>query len=138
MHLVHDDNSGIPDTKQCAKCGRDLGKLYKEELCPACMEIELFHEVKEYIRENDVRENDVAEHFHIPLRKVHGWIKEGRIQYKEEKREKIVNNNCKVCGKPITFGMICAECHSKQQMQVVTTWQKSDDDKMRFLGQDKK
>jgi len=102
------------------------------------MEIELFHEVKEFIRENDVCEQDVAEHFHIPYRKVHEWVKEGRIQYKEEKQEKIADLKCKICGKPIAFGVTCAECHSLQQLQVVTTWRKSDDDKMRFLGQDKK
>ena len=137
MHLIPNDDSKMTEEKQCARCGRVLNKLYNKELCPVCMEIELFHDVKEYIRENNVREGDVAEHFHIPLRKVHNWIKEGRIQYKEEKTEKIADLTCKVCGKPISFGMVCAECHSKQNLQVVTTWEKKDDDKMRFLGQGK-
>ena len=59
--------------KYCEQCGRVLNTLYKEDICPECQEINLFAEVKEYIRSNDVREADVAEHFNIPIRKVRDW-----------------------------------------------------------------
>lgn len=138
MHLIPKEESNKPGMKHCLKCGKDLHEIYKADLCPLCLEIELFSKVKDYIRENvDVREQDVADHFDIPIRKVRDWIKEGRIQYKEEKTEKITQLKCKICGKPITFGITCAECHSLQQLQVVASWQKTDDEKMRFLGQDK-
>ena len=68
---------------ECAQCGRILNKVYKDDLCPECKDLNLFAEVKDYIRENDVKEIDVAEHFGIPVSKVRRWIKEGRIQYKE-------------------------------------------------------
>ena len=54
----------------------------------------LFAEVKDYIRENDVKEIDVAEHFGIPVSKVRRWIKEGRIQYKEG--ENITPIHCQI------------------------------------------
>ena len=49
--------------KYCEECKRPLPLTYKENLCPSCIEQKLFREVKEYIRENDVNEYDVAEHF---------------------------------------------------------------------------
>ena len=139
MRLVSKDEEKKQGVKQCIKCGRDMHIVYKEDLCPICKEIELFSQVKEFIRENvDVREQDVADKFSIPLRKVREWIREGRIQYKEEKTEKIANLKCKICGKPISFGATCAECHSLQQLQVVATWRKTEEEKMHFLGQDNK
>ena len=87
---------------ECAQCGRILNKVYKDDLCPECKDLNLFAEVKDYIRENDVKEIDVAEHFGIPVSKVRRWIKEGRIQYKEG--ENITPIHCQICGKTIDFG----------------------------------
>lgn len=122
--------------KYCARCGREMNALYREKLCPACMEIELFSKVKEYIRENDVREQDVAEYFNISVKQVREWIREGRIQYKDESINGISSVNCKICGKPIAFGVTCAECHPFHQLQVVAKMQKSEAAKMHFLGKE--
>ena len=70
--------------KYCEECKRPLPLTYKENLCPSCIEQKLFREVKEYIRENDVNEYDVAQHFHIPHMQVKKWIREGRIEYKDD------------------------------------------------------
>ena len=99
--------------KVCKNCGRRI--LYNSdpnvELCPMCKDQELFYEVKDYIRANDVKDYDVAEHFGIPLSKVKDWIKQGRIQYKESPEVKgIMANYCNVCGKATSFGTICQEC----------------------------
>ena len=51
---------------ECAQCGRILNKVYKDDLCPECKDLNLFAEVKDYIRENDVKEIDVAEHSVCP------------------------------------------------------------------------
>ena len=43
---------------------------------------ELYAEVKEYILHNNVTEMEVAETFGIPLKQVRAWIKDGRIDYR--------------------------------------------------------
>ena len=67
----------------CKECRRNLPPDYPGEVCPACKERILFSQVKDFIRENDVTEFDVSKHFDIPLFKVKGWIREGRIEYKD-------------------------------------------------------
>lgn len=125
------------DKRTCPQCGRYLNDTYQEELCPACIEINLFSEVKDYIRENDVRENDVAEHFNIPLGKVRGWIREGRIQYRGKDGKTLSGVHCQICGKPIDFGTLCAECHRLQNLQVVVKKYDEEKSAMRFLGKER-
>lgn len=97
--------------KYCEICGKPMAVTYEKDVCPNCVEEQLFHEVRDYIRANDVNEYDVAYEFHISVRKVKKWIQEGRIEYKEGTPVKgIMGVHCKICGKPITFGTICAEC----------------------------
>lgn len=137
MQKLHEDRSEETNVKVCKQCNTRLSELYPHDLCPLCMERNLFNEVRTYIRENDVRENDVAEHFNIPVSKVRGWIREGRIQYKGDTNKTIAGICCRICGKPISFGNLCSECHSLQNLQVVANMKKSDDDAMRFLGKSK-
>ncbi len=100
--------------KECSDCHRALPADYPDELCPRCKERELFNRVKEYIRANDVTEYMVANEFNIPLSKVKGWIREGRIEYKEiEAAPKIQTMRCKGCGAVIRFGNLCAQCQRK-------------------------
>ncbi len=105
--------------KNCVQCGRYLDAAYPEDICPFCKEANLFSEVKEYIRSHEVKENDVAEHFGIPIRKIREWIREGRIQYKGYDEKKFSPLHCHVCGKPIEFGTMCSDCLHTQQLQVV-------------------
>lgn len=129
------------DEKVCKRCKRKLHELYKEELCPECLEFEIFIEVKDYIRANDVKENDVAEHFGIPVSKVRRWIKEGRIQYKCENSKTVSGVHCQICGKSMEFGTLCAECKKLQNLQVVAKLydgDRSGNEAMRYVGSDKK
>ncbi len=124
------------EERECKQCGRYLNKLYKEELCPSCIEMNLFAEVKEYIRSNIVKESDVAEHFGIPVSKVRSWIKDGRIQYKTEDGKTTSSVYCQVCGKSIEFGTMCADCRKNAGLQVVAKQQvqQDTDSSMRFIG----
>ena len=133
MTIIHKNDQLDTETKYCPQCGTQLNEMYPHELCPNCMEQNLFTEVKEYIRENEVREQDVAEHFNIPVRKVRSWIKEGRIQYKGDDKDTISGLHCRFCGKPISFGVACSECHSLQNLQVVAAAQKNGEEAMRFI-----
>ena len=121
--------------KECKQCGRYLDILFEDDICPICQEINLFSEVKDYIRSNDVKEMDVAEHFNIPVSKVRKWIREGRIQYKSD-MPGVNKVHCQICGKAIDFGSVCPECHKLQGLEVVAK-QYSEDSTMRFLGKDK-
>lgn len=122
------------EQKTCSQCGRYLNDMYTKELCPVCIEMNLFSEVKEYIRENEVKEIDVAEHFGISVSKVKAWIREGRIQYKGEGGKAISGVHCQICGKPIEFGTFCSECHHMQGLQVVAKRYKEEKSVMHFLG----
>ena len=122
---------------ECKQCGRVLNKMYKEDVCPECKDINLFAEVKDYIRKNDVKEVDVADHFNIPVAKVRRWIKEGRIQYKEG--EHITPIHCQICGKSIDFGAVCPECRRKNGLHIHAVKSYRDEDihnAMRFLGRE--
>lgn len=67
--------------KYCEHCGQAIPRSAEFACCANCQETILFHQVKDYIRENNVNEFQVAEHFGIPLRIVKHWMKERRIEY---------------------------------------------------------
>lgn len=125
--------------KECRICKKYIDKDYPKDICPLCEEMELFSEVKDYIRSNDVRESDVAEHFGIPVRKVRSWIKDGRIQYKGEVGKNISSVYCQICGKPMDFGNLCSDCRKLQGLQVVAKEYElaRDSHEMHFLGKNK-
>lgn len=120
----------------CKQCGRALSPQYPEEICPACKEMNLFNEVKDYIRSNEVNEADVAEHFGIPNSRVRQWIREGRIQYKDTGSGRISNVYCQICGKPLDFGTVCADCRHLQSLGVVVKSYQQEDGKMRFMNKE--
>ena len=72
--------------KYCEHCGQAIPRSAEFACCANCQETILFHEVKDYIRENNVNEFQVAEHFGIPLRLVKHWMHERRIEYIDPKR----------------------------------------------------
>ena len=94
----------------CKRCAKELPETYEEDFCPQCKEALLFDEVREFIRENDVNEYQVAEKFQIPVGQVKLWIKEGRIEYKEIGDNVMGGRYCEKCGAKIQFGTICTKC----------------------------
>lgn len=111
------------DGKTCKICGRPLAEDSEDTLCPICKEHELFQEVKNFIRENDVNEFEVSSEFDIPLGKVKKWIREGRIEYRDTptvgKASRLRNLKCEQCGKAISFGALCPQCLKKQNAKGV-------------------
>lgn len=110
--MVQQPDDAFNNYKFCEICRRPLPQTYTDDLCPDCQKEELFRKVKEYIRENDVTEYDVAYEFNISLHQVKQWIREGRIEYKDKRLNAASNTNlkCGICGAPITFGTVCPKC----------------------------
>lgn len=134
----------IEQLPMCRRCGRRVLQDSPDGLCPVCADQALFVEVRDYIRANDVTEQQVAEHFDIPQSKVKGWIRDGRITYKTGGRMVFMDNYCEVCGTPISFGSICLNCKrefARQQKHGVMIQNPSAyerDQRMRFLDDKKK
>lgn len=123
------------NVKECSVCQKQLPESYQDDKCPQCIENELFNDVREYIRAHDVTEYQVAEEFHIPVRKIRSWIKAGRIEYKEFSNEKLNKLHCIKCGSPISFGQYCQKCYKAANAPKYEYFEKRDkeSDRMRFL-----
>lgn len=120
--------------KYCEFCGCPLPKSYEGNLCPNCQEAQLFRNVKEYIRSNVVNEYEVADHFHIPLRQIKEWIRDGRIEYrKDNDTAKISGMHCQRCGAPVSFGTLCSKCLKLLNSGSGTAVSESAEIRMRYL-----
>ena len=125
--------------KYCEYCGAPIPRSSEETFCDRCREHVLFQRVRDYIRANDVNEFQVAAYFGIPLRVVKGWIKEGRIEYKEMPAgQRTLNNHlhCERCGAPVSFGTLCTKCLkllNKNMHGYDLQKPQQDDDRMFFL-----
>lgn len=141
--MLEREKQGLFGTiNQCKSCGKRLPMSYKDDYCPACLDMMLLQEVKEYIRKNDVNEYQVAEHFGIPLRQVKEWIRDGRIEYRVKSGDSSGTINgifCQNCGSGINFGTLCPKClnalnRSKQRgFAVGTPTSPGASDRMHYL-----
>ena len=133
-----DRHLGFSDKyKQCDYCGRPLPLDYADDCCPSCVENKLFHKVKEFIRSYDVNEYQVAAHFEIPVRQVKHWIRDGRIEYKQNTigQNTISSLRCERCGSPVSFGTLCPKCLKLMNNNIhgYDTQKPSEDSRMRYL-----
>ena len=135
--IVDRNRFGDSEIKSCKQCGRRLHPKYNKDICPACMEMNLFNEVKDYIRKNDVNESQVADHFGISNAKVRAWIRDGRIQYKNTDGKTVSQVYCQICGKPLDVGNLCSECRHLQGLEVVAERYGEEAGQMRFINKDR-
>ena len=98
------------ENKFCAWCHCPIPIDSETEFCKNCEASMQFREIREYVREPDVNEFQLAETFGIPLRQVKQWIREGRLEYKEIMNT-VTSLHCQRCGKSIQFGNFCPECN---------------------------
>ena len=123
--------------RYCSYCHRPLPLSYEEDFCPACKDQHLFPEVRDYIRSHDVNEYNVADHYYISVHKVKSWIREGRIQYKDENLSQSLVLHCQLCNAPISFGALCPKCSKNRNRVGQTAFSFQDNDgNMRFLTKD--
>ena len=81
MAVMEHVDSAARNKKNCLRCGKELPLRYEKDYCKNCEEAILFDEVRDYIRDNNVTESEVAEYFGIPKQKVKEWIRDGRVEY---------------------------------------------------------
>lgn len=125
--------------KFCSWCHCPIPTDSESEYCDSCQESMQFREIREYVREHDVNEFQLAEAFELPLRQVKQWIREGRLEYKDEQHS-MVNLHCQKCGKSIQFGNYCPECNRAMlgvQGGFETLKAGSVDEQMRFYNKDR-
>lgn len=107
--IIELDTNGTSPDRICKNCGSVFLSRHSRPICNSCYEEVLFSQVKKYIRENEVTEFEVANYFRIPIRLVKKWIRQGRVDYKENKLS-TENRHCKTCGTRINFGNYCCDC----------------------------
>ena len=134
--------SFMDNKNMCPQCGKMLINLPEGECCPACREMNLFADVRDYIRKEDVNEFEVADHFGLPVSRVKEWIRQGRIEYKETPNgvRVLSSGYCELCGQPVAFGIICPKCkhklaeeERKKGYAVFKPGEETDDNKMRVM-----
>ena len=108
-------NQLFSKTKHCEICNKVLPPQFGDSICSACKDYAIFQTAKDFIRSGDYNEYDVAQFLNIPLQQVRRWIREGRIQYKEEALNTITLK-CHICGSQILFGTICTKCMKVQNV----------------------
>ena len=67
--------------RSCSRCGAAVPRSSEIDYCLHCQDTVLFHEVRDFICQNNVNERDIAEHFGLPLGLVKRWMKDRRIEY---------------------------------------------------------
>ena len=126
--------------KYCKSCKKLLQSDYEFDECPTCVGENLFRQVRDYIRNNNVNEYEVADFFDLPVKRVKEWIREGRIQYQGSKDQKVLGRRCGRCGELIAIGDFCTTCAAamkKPKATISLNNNTMDDSHMRFFG-DKK
>lgn len=97
------------DIRNCSNCGRVY--VYNSfNVCPRCRKHEEkdFQKVKKYIDENqDANTSEVSEETEVPVRKIIDFLKEGRLEIKNEDNAIL---SCEKCGKSIRTGRFCDKC----------------------------
>lgn len=97
------------DVRNCRYCGNIY--IYDNfNICPRCREKEEedFQKVKKYIEENpSANISEVSEETEVSARKIIDFLKEGRLEIKDEHNSIL---SCERCGKSIKTGRFCNKC----------------------------
>lgn len=105
------------DLRNCRRCGR-VYAYDGFDLCRACRRIDEkdFEKVREYLDENPGADiNEISEETKVSSKKIIKFLKEGRLEIKDENNLLLY---CEKCGKPIKSGRFCKKCTSKLEMEL--------------------
>ncbi|MDR2166283.1 MAG: MerR family transcriptional regulator [Clostridiales bacterium] len=99
----------------CKRCKR----LFARVLGPICDECnkaeeEIFHGVKEYLRDNPKSTvGEISEATGVSAKKIFGYLREGRLEVAEG-----AGLHCARCGIAIASGKLCEECFVIAQREI--------------------
>ena len=66
----------------CKTCGKRIPMSNTRDICNDCLKVKIFPQIRDFVRENDVSAFELAEMFDIDLEIVEDWLREGRLEYK--------------------------------------------------------
>lgn len=105
------------DLKTCQNCHRLFTSVSGSFMCPNCSALveDKFKEVKQFIRSNpEATSYQVSEACDVSLQQVREWIKEERIEYRQQSAK--IGIECEKCGVTITSGRLCEKCKREAEM----------------------
>jgi len=103
--------------RNCRRCG----KVYAYDgfdLCHDCRMIDEkdFEKVRAYLDENPSADiNEISEKTEISTKKIIKFLREGRLELKDESNSLLL---CERCGKPIRKGRFCEKCTAQLEREL--------------------
>ncbi len=134
------------EVKSCRNCKRLFNYITGPRLCASCKEAleKKFSEVKKYIEEHkNATVNIVSEELEVSVQQINQWIREERLSFSEDSQVRL---QCEKCAAKILTGRYCDNCKAALTRELGAVYKrdmanvvrnssnKSEEDKMRFLG----
>lgn len=134
------------EVKSCRNCKRLFNYITGPRLCSSCKESleKKFSEVKKYIEEHkNATVNMVSEEMEVSVQQINQWIREERLSFSEDSQVRL---QCEKCATKILTGRYCDNCKAALTRELGAVYKrdmanvvrnssnKSEEDKMRFLG----
>jgi len=102
---------GMPDIRNCKRCGRLFNYIGGRPICQDCkkQDEEEFKRVKEYLYEHPKASIiEVSNALDISVQKIKSYLREGRLEIVGTEGNVVLE--CEKCGKSINTGRFCNEC----------------------------
>jgi flagellar operon protein (TIGR03826 family) len=117
--------------QNCQKCGRLFSSENNQKFCERCRENDedMFKLVREYIYDNpNASIPEVAEETEVPEKKILKFLREGKLELKEDSGFML---DCERCGTAISTGRFCNKCAMEMEKEFKSAFgmDKKDDKK---------
>ncbi len=117
----------VPKIKNCGRCGKPFLPTASQKVCPECVrqEDEVYRRVQQYIREHrEASVDEIASECEVSVDMIMGFVRTGRLEL--DLPDGVAASLCRVCGRPLEEGSICAKCKRvAQQLQTLQSGRQS-------------
>lgn len=125
------------EVRNCTTCGRIFNSVMDLKRCPDCRKKDetKFRMIKEYLYDvPGASIEEVSENLGIDRQTILHFLREGRLE--------TVGDNmilyCEGCGKPISTGRLCEDCHRDEAMNIKSIGKRSSTNKSKQMYTKKK